>query len=93
MQYELKPNGWVVNDSGQVGMVHHDSNPSTIQIEADGVSYSFSPHDGVSFCWVDPKYVDTLLAIRAQVCCGRIANKFFLSNMAQACLWQDRKRC
>ena len=93
MNYSLNENNQVVNDAGQVAMVHHDSNPCTFQDERDGHVFSFEPRDGVSMAWIDPQYVDFLLSVTVHACCGRTDKKFRLANLAQTCIWQDRKRC
>jgi hypothetical protein len=77
---------------GYVAMKHYNSNPSTVQAQ-DGTIYSFSPRLSISFCWVKPEHVDQMLSLRAQICCGKTAQKFFLANELDVCLWETLERC
>lgn len=82
-----------INEAGQVALKHYTSNPVTVQVGPEKVSYSFVPKLSISMAWINPEHVDTLLNLKARVCCGNQANKFRLANALDVCLWETGERC
>lgn len=82
----------IKNSSGLVAIRHYNSNPATVKMEADGTLYSFVPRMSVSLAWVQEKDVDTLLLVKARVCCGKQANKFRMANMMDVSVWETGSR-
>ena len=73
-------------------MKRRDSNPREVKI--DGVvAYQFTPRLSISFCWVKPEDVEKLLSVQINICCGKIAQEFFLANLLDVCLWETGERC
>ena len=83
--------GYQYNAEGKVALKHYNSNPCTVRL-ANEHTYSFVPKVCVSMAWVDEEDVPSLLAVHANICCGLKAQKFFLANALDVCLWMTGER-
>lgn len=83
----------VVREDGWIAIQHFTSNPATVQIEASGQVYTFSPQHNVSMAWVNPDDVPAILQIRARICCGKTKQKFQYASQVNVCLWETGERC
>jgi len=84
--------GYQYNPEGKVAVKHYNSNPCTVRLNS-GRTYSFVPKVCVSMAWVEEEDVPFLLATLAPICCGMKAQKFFLANALDVCLWMTGERC
>lgn len=82
----------ITNSDGFVALQHYNSNPRTVKIQADGTLYSFVPRHSVSLAWIDPKHVDSLLAQKAKLCCGKNQNLFFPASQINVNIWTTGTR-
>lgn len=84
--------GYVTRADGFIALQHRNSNPATVQMEADDTLYSFEPRFNVSLAWVDPKHLDTLLKVKAKTCCGKQDYKFIPASQINVNLWTTGNR-
>lgn len=82
----------MVTVDGLVPLQHYNSNPCTVTIGEEKISYSFVPKNNISLALVKPEHVDSLLVIRAKMCCGKNQNKFFLASEINTNLWMYNSR-
>lgn len=83
----------VTREDGWVAVQHYTSNPATVMVESTGNVYSFVPQHNVSMAWVRPEDVNSILAVQARICCGKMRNKFLYASQINVCLWLTGERC
>lgn len=68
----------IKNSDGLIAVRHYTSNPTDVAIGA--TVYHFRPAYNVSLGWVREEDIEAVLNIKANICCGSVANKFRLAN-------------
>jgi hypothetical protein len=76
----------VKNEEGLVAVRHWNSNPSAELV--NGLLYHFTPQFGASIGWVKEEDVAYLLTLRANICCGKTRDKYFLPDEQQVRVWK-----
>lgn len=79
-------------EDGFVALQHRTTNPATVKMDANGHTYNFVPQHNVSIAFVSPEDVDALLKVKAKICCGKVANKFYLATQINVNLWSTGDR-
>ena len=71
---------------GKVAIRHWNSNP--IAQYVNGNLYHFVPQYGASIAWVAEQDVSALLAMKANICCGRTRQKFEYATDTAVRVWE-----
>lgn len=80
----------VTREDGFVAIQHYNSNPKSVQV--GNTVYNFTPQHNVSLVWADPKDVNSLLSMRASVCCGKTKPLCFPASQINVNLWTTGNR-
>jgi hypothetical protein len=77
-----------INENGDIGMVFPQ--PIVKEVSVPGGFYVFEPRKNISFAWVKPEHVDSVLFIKGG-CCGQ-NNKpaFRLATQSDANIWEGK---
>ena len=78
----------VTDENGNVAIQHYNANGANIHIEATGHDYVFTTQYNVALAWVRPEDVNSILAVRTRVCCGKTGAKFLVANEMNVKIWK-----
>ena len=76
-----------MNDN-QTALVRFGPLPYDVVVQANGKTYTFKNHNGVSMAWVDNEDVEAVLMVRHTCCGGKKSRTFQLANSAQIAHWE-----